>query len=154
MRKNCRLSGVLHGLLHMAERNAPVTSEDLAKAMDTNAVVVRRVLGGLREAGLVRSEKGHGGGWIIARPLDQITLLQVHDALGGPELLAIGNRSEAPDCLVEQAVNAALGEVFDRAEAVLLTGLGAVTLAALDADFHTRLAAIGRSAQELHSVHP
>ena len=42
MRRDSRLSGVLHVLLHMAEQNGPVTSEVLARAMDTNPVVIRR----------------------------------------------------------------------------------------------------------------
>lgn len=141
MRRNSQLSGVLHVLLHMAEHERPSTSEELARAMTTNPVVVRRILGGLREAGLVASEKGHGGGWTIARPLEDITMLQVHEALGAAELLAIGNRTEAPSCLVEQAVNKALGAVFDQAEAVLRAGFGAVTLAMLRRDFHAGMAA-------------
>ena len=63
MKRDSRLSGVLHVLLHMAEHDGPLTSDILAKAMDTNPVVIRRILGGLREQGYVRSEKGHGGGW-------------------------------------------------------------------------------------------
>ena len=66
MRCDCRLSGVLHVLLHMAEQQGPVTSEVLAKAMDTNPVVIRRIMAGLRDRGYVRSEKGHGGGWTLA----------------------------------------------------------------------------------------
>lgn len=150
MRRNSQLSGVLHVLLHMAQHDRPSTSEDLAKAMTTNPVVVRRILGGLRDAGLVASEKGHGGGWVIARPLDQITLRQVHDALGAPELLAIGNRNDAPQCLVEKAVNAALGAVFDQAEAVLLKGFGAVTLAMLSDDFDAGMAARGQEILHAH----
>lgn len=141
MRRNSQLSGVLHVLLHMAEHDHPSTSEELAKAMTTHPVVVRRILGGLRDAGLVASEKGHGGGWTIARPLEDITMLQVHDALGSAELLAIGNRTEAPSCLVEQAVNSALGAVFDQAEAVLKAGFAAVTLAMLRRDFHAGMGA-------------
>jgi Rrf2 family protein len=139
MRQDSRLSGALHALLHMAEHDGPVTSEILAKAMSTHPVVVRRVMAGLREKGLVRSEKGHGGGWMLACDLAKVSLRDIYDALGRPTLLAIGNRSEAPSCLVEQAVNAALGEAFDAAEALLLSRLGTVTLAELSADFHARL---------------
>ena len=74
MKRDSRLSDVLHVLLHMAEHSEPSTSELLAKAMRTNPVVIRRVLAGLRERGLVRSEKGHGGGWTLARELSRITL--------------------------------------------------------------------------------
>ena len=108
MRRDSRLSGVLHVLLHLAEHRGPVTSEVLAKAMHTNPVVLRRVMAGLRDQGFVRSEKGHGGGWTLARDLSEITLRDIYAALGSPLLFAIGNRTEAPDCLVELAVNAAL----------------------------------------------
>jgi DNA-binding IscR family transcriptional regulator len=141
MIRDSRLSGVLHILLHLAERDGPATSETLARAMQTNPVVIRRILAGLRERGLVRSEKGHGGGWTLACDLATVTLRDVYHALGAPTLLAIGNRSEAPDCLVEQAVNAALDHAFDEAEAILLASLEGVTLSALSADFHRRLQA-------------
>lgn len=143
MKRDSRLSGILHVLLHMAEHDGPVTSEVLARAMDTNPVVIRRVMSGLREQGYVRSEKGHGGGWSIACDLSAVTLRDIYVALGEPTLLAMGNRTEAPGCLVEQAVNAALGKAFDDAEALLLARLGEVTLARLSADFHDRLAARG-----------
>lgn len=139
MKRDSKLSGVLHVLLHMAEHEGPVTSEVLARAMDTNPVVIRRIMAGLRDAGYVRSEKGHGGGWTFACDLEAVTLRDVYTALGEPVLLAMGNRTEMPGCLVEQAVNAALGKAFDEAEALLLERFGAVTLAMLSADFHARM---------------
>lgn len=131
-----RLSGVLHVLLHMAEMDGPVTSERLADAMQTNAVVVRRSLAGLRRAGFVVSTKGHGGGWMLSCPLASITLRDIHEALGAPPLLAVGHRHHHPDCLVEKAVNAALGAAYRDAEQLLLERLDGVTLAALSATFH------------------
>ncbi|OYY09722.1 MAG: transcriptional regulator [Rhizobiales bacterium 35-68-8] len=145
MKRDSRLSGVLHVLLHMAETDRPVTSDAMARAMQTNPVVIRRILSGLREAGFVRSEKGHGGGWTLARDLSTITLRDIYDALGAPDLFAMGNRTEAPGCLVEQAVNAALDDAFREAQALLLRRLGAVTLARLSADFHARMVASGKS---------
>lgn len=149
MKRDSRLSGVLHCLLHMAQQGGPVTSERLARAMQTNPVVVRRVMAGLREAGFVASAKGHGGGWVISCPLDDITLRDIHEAVGAPELLAVGHREESPGCLVEQAVNAALGQAYRDAEALLLQRLGDVTLAALSSDVLHRLAACSHP----HEVH-
>src|SRR5688572_7230610 len=120
MKRDSRLSGVLHVLLHMAERDTAATSDALAKAMDTNPVVIRRVMAGLRDQGLVRSEKGHGGGWTLSCDLSKVTLHDIYAALGSPSLLAIGNRKEAPACLVEQAVNAALTLAFRDAENLLV----------------------------------
>tara|TARA_R110000824_G_scaffold390760_4_gene587622 strand:- start:42150 stop:42614 length:465 start_codon:yes stop_codon:yes gene_type:complete len=142
MKRDSRLSGILHVLLHMAEHEGPSTSETLARAMQTNPVVIRRILSGLRERGFVRSEKGHGGGWILACDLDDITLRDVYEAIGSPVLLAIDNRTDAPDCLVEQAVNAALANSFQEAETLLLKRFGEVTLKTLHADFRMRLARV------------
>lgn len=140
MKRDSRLSGVLHVLLHMAEASGPVTSEHLSKAMQTNPVVIRRIMSGLREDGLVRSAKGHNGGWTLARDLSTVTLREVYDALGSPGLFAMGNRTDEPGCLVEEAVNAALDNTFAQAEALLLERFGEVTLAMLHADFQDRLA--------------
>ncbi|MBR1175758.1 Rrf2 family transcriptional regulator [Bradyrhizobium sp. KB893862 SZCCT0404] len=139
MRRDSRLSGVLHVLLHMAQQPGPFTSDTLAKAMDTNPVVIRRIMAGLRELGYVRSEKGHGGGWTLACDLSRVTLRDVYTALGSPQLLAMGNRTEAPGCLVEQAVNAALDRAFADAETLLLSRFGEVTLAMLADDLRKRL---------------
>ena len=152
MRRDSRLSGALHVLLHMAEAEGPVTSEVLARAMDTNAVVIRRTMAGLRERGYVQSEKGHGGGWTLVCDLSSVTLRDIYTALGCPSLLAIGNRTESPGCLVEQSVNAALNHAFEKAEALLLARLGEVTLKELSLDFHSRMLAHG-GLQDLEHVH-
>lgn len=151
MRRDSRLSGILHVLLHMAEHEGPITSDTLAKAMDTNPVVIRRILSGLRVKGYVRSGKGHGGGWTLACDLARVSLRDVYDALGKPPLLAIENRTESPDCLVEQAVNAALDQAFEEAQALLLSRLGKISLAALSADFHRRLAERPRNRKHIHA---
>lgn len=145
MRRDSRLSGVLHVLLHMAEQPGPHTSEALALAMNTNPVVVRRIMAGLRDGGFLQSQKGHGGGWTIACDFTRTTLRDIYEAIGRPEILAMGNRTETPGCLVEQAVNAALGRAFDDAEALLLARFGEVTMADLSADFHARIAGLSRT---------
>lgn len=138
MKRDSRLSMVLHALLHMSEHEEPMTSDALGRCLDANPVVVRRTMGLLREAGLVAAERGHSGGWRIAADLKQVSLRQLHDALGEPAVFAIGNRNETPECLVEQAVNAALDQAFRDAEALLLTRFAGVTLADLAADFSRR----------------
>lgn len=141
MKHDSRLSAILHTVLHMAEAGRPMTSTELAGHMKTNPVVVRRAMGGLRRAGIVKSEKGRGGGWQIAADLSKVSLRQVYDAIGAPPLLSAGVRIDHPDCLVEQAVNRALQPAFAEAEALLTDRLNAVTLAELAADFKTRAAA-------------
>jgi DNA-binding IscR family transcriptional regulator len=149
MKSDSRLSSVLHVLLHMIHSDRPLTSEALAGYLGTHPVFVRRTLAGLRRLGYVDSAKGHGGGWVVRCDPAAVTLRDVYAAVGAPPLLAIGHRTPAPVCLVEQAVNAALDEAFQAAEAVVIGRLGSVTLAALAADFGRRLAAHPRE-ETLH----
>ena len=128
MNRDRRLSDVLHVLLHLDQADTPLTSEALAVFLGTNAAAFRRMMTGLREAGHVRSEKGHGGGWSLAGPLAKITLLDVYNALGRPELFAIGTRSDRPDCLIERNVNGALIDTMAQAEALLAERFSEITL--------------------------
>ena len=128
MNKDTRLSGVLHVLLHLGQVSVPLTSEVLANTMGTNPPVFRRTMAGLREAGYVTSEKGHGGGWMLARPLGEITLLDVYIALDRPGLFAIASRNENTECKVERAVNHALSDTMEKAEALFLETFRWITL--------------------------
>lgn len=138
MRTDTRLSRMLHVLIHMGRHEQPATSDTIAQMLGTNPVVVRRTMALLKEQGYVSSEKGHRGGWRLARSLAQITLLDIHEALGTSSIFAIGLSTDHPECLVEQAVNAALTEAFDAAQALLVERLGSVTLEQLAEDFETR----------------
>jgi len=138
MKRDSRLSSVLHALLHMAEHDGAMTSDALARCLGTNPVVVRRTMAYLRRAGLVTSDRGHAGGWRTKADLSTITLHQLHEALGEPAVFAIGNRNDTPGCLVEQSVNAALDHAFADAEALLLARFSEITLADLASDFARR----------------
>lgn len=138
MKRDSRLSSILHALLHMAEHDGPMTSQAIGQCLGANPVVVRRTMGLLRNAGLVTSTRGHAGGWLIAIDLSTVSLRQLHEALGEPLVFAIGNRNGSPSCLVEQSVNAALDHAFADAEALLLDRFAKVTLQDLADDFQHR----------------
>ena len=146
MRRDSRLSGVLHVLLHMAERTGPATSEMLAKAMDTNPVVIRRIMAGLRDQGYVRSEKGHGGGWTLACDLSKVTLRDIYTALGSPVASRHGQpdggarlpRRTGGECRPQPGIRRKQRRCCFRV-------FGEVTLAMLSADLHERLVARGGS---------
>jgi Rrf2 family protein len=139
MRRDSRLSVALHILLHMAELGGVLTSEALGPMLGMNPVVVRRTIAGLRQAGIVRSVKGHGGGWSLARGLDSVSLGEVYAALGTPALFSIGHRDDRPRCLLEQAVNRAIGQTLDEAEALIVRRLQSVSVADLARDVRGKL---------------
>ncbi len=141
MRYDSRLPRVLHVLLHLDQMDEPATSSQIGQMLNTNAAVVRRTMAGLRTRGYVQSTKGHGGGWTLAMPLTQITLLGIYEALESPTLFALGQADDAPSCLMEQAANAATGHALKQAAAHFHEALANVTMADLADDFATRLAA-------------
>lgn len=140
MRHDGRLSRMLHVLIHMDRHQGTATSETIAAMLNTNPVVIRRTMAGLREKGYVRSEKGHGGGWTLGRRLEEMTLLDIYRAVGEPPVFAVGPACDRPECLVEQAVNAALADAFEEAERLLLERFAHVTLADIARDFDSRMA--------------
>jgi len=132
MKRNSRLSLALHTLGHMAAKpDEWQTSADIADHAGTNAVVVRRVLGRLRNAGLLTSEKGHAGGWKLARAPREITLADVYLALD-ESVIAPDSHGETHHCSVEHALHNQVQMVMKDIEHILIERLGETTIADFD----------------------
>lgn len=140
MPRDTRMSRMLHVLIHMDRHVKRATSERIAQMLDTNPVVVRRMMAGFREAGIVISEKGHGGGWELARGLEEITLFDVYRAVGEPALFNIGPDAEEATCLVEQAVDARMSETLSEAERLVMVRFADIRVADIAGEFETRFA--------------
>lgn len=129
MKRNSRLSLALHTLGHMAQEPERLhTSADIAAHAGTNPVVVRRVLGRLRQAGLLKSVKGHSGGWKLARSPAKITLADVYLALG-EKLIAPNEIESGHHCSVERALHQRVSAVMGEIENSLIDRLAATTIA-------------------------
>lgn len=129
MKRSSRLSIALHALVHLhAQPGKSLTSSALSTCLLTNPVVVRRVLGELREAGIVEASKGPNGGWTLARPAEDITLHAVYAAMG--ERLLLRTESDPGDaaCGIVRAVDRVMTDFLDDAEALLAARLGRVKL--------------------------
>jgi Rrf2 family protein len=122
MKRNSKFSLALHALGHMAvQPRRPLTSDLIAAHNGTNPVVVRRVLGLLREAGLVASEKGHAGGWLLSRPAADIKISDVYTALGEPFLAPkAGGEENPPECAIERTLHQTVDAALAEAEALLV----------------------------------
>lgn len=135
MRTDSRLPRVLHVLLHLEQIDEPVTSDQIGRMLNTNPSLVRRTMAGLRDAGFVGATKGHGGGWVLQKPLSEITLADVYAALGSPQLFAVGQSGDAPDCLLERAANQATSQALETARATFQSELQKVTVADIVAPY-------------------
>jgi Rrf2 family protein len=153
MKRSERLSAALHVLVHMAARpDAALTSAEMAAFVGTNPVVIRRGFAGLRQAGIVASAKGHGGGWRLARPPEAITLAEIQHALGERVVSLTAFDVPQPTCLILRAVTAALDEAMHEAERALDRRLATLTLADIAADARRLNAGSGHPHGDFHHV--
>lgn len=131
MAYDTRLARLLHVLIHMHLRGGTTTSENLARMLHTNAVVVRRIMAALRDAGLVASTGGRNGGWSLTRDLSATTAKDVYDAIPHGAVFAIAPADDNPRCPVEGAVNRLIVQAMHESEQVLLARLAGHTLSEL-----------------------
>ena len=104
-----------------------LTSEEIADSVNTNPVVIRRVMGHLREHGLVESRPGASGGWKLSRTPEQIHLCSVYDAFSHDELLGM-HRHPNLDCPIGAKITPALEKVFGQAEKAMHDSLSGFTV--------------------------
>ncbi len=130
MAANSRLASATQILCVMAYLGDGTTSGMIANSLQTNPVVVRRLLKLLERAGLVELRAGRDGGASLARPADEITLELVHSAVEAEEVFALrggGNRR----CPVNKAMPRMLAPVFASASQAVTDVLACTTIGSL-----------------------
>jgi len=112
----------------------PLSSEMIAGSVNTNPALIRRLLAMLAQAGLTTSQLGAGGGALLARSPEQITLLEVYHAVEDAQLLALHREDPNPACMVGRHIQGVLRGVIDEAQRAMEASLGTRTLADATAD--------------------
>lgn len=126
---NTRYAVAIHVLTLLAYAGPEaLTSEYIAGSVNTNPVVIRRILAGLREAGLVRSQGGPGGGWQLLRAPEAVSLLDVLRAVDTDAAFPLHATPPNPACPVGRSIQALLTDHFRTAQAALERELGRVSL--------------------------
>ena len=127
---NTRFAVATYALTFMSlAQERMVTSDELAASISTHPALVRRMLSLLREAGLVEPQLGPGGGARLARLPEQISLLQVYDAIrAADDLFSIGRISPNPDCPMSSSIQSTLECVLSRPEEALRRALDQVSI--------------------------
>jgi Predicted transcriptional regulator len=115
-----------------ADKDAYVTSNQIAESVGTNPVFIRRILGKLAKARLVNVK--HGGtdpGWKLARSPQSITLLDVYLAMVEKPLFECHRSTPNPRCRVGRGIQAALHPMYSQTETAMKRQLEQYTIAEL-----------------------
>lgn len=135
MSTSSRFTVAIHILTLLAYAGPePCTSDYIAGSVNTNPVVVRRLLARLREAGLVASQGGPGGGWQLLQEAAAITLGAVFRAVEQGELFPLHATGPNPRCPVGRNIQQALEATFQDARTALERDLERTTIAGLVAE--------------------
>ncbi|PWV72586.1 Rrf2 family protein [Prauserella marina] len=128
MSLSSRSAVAIHALTMLARWERSLTSAEIAESLASNPVLVRRILGSLRDAGLVLSSEGRGGGWSLARGPREITLHDAHIAVEAEQVLARHPHPPNSECEVGRHIQAILEVEFQAAEQAMRERLGRTTI--------------------------
>lgn len=130
MKTSCRFAMAVHVLALLAyRRGKPLCSELVAHSVNTNPVVIRRLLRALQKAGLVQTRKGAGFGSKLNRPPGRIDLAQVFRALDCDLPFARPRRMPNEACIVGKGIGRTLDGIFGSARQAFERDLSRTTLA-------------------------
>lgn len=116
--------------IYTFEKQRKVTSDFLASSVEVNPVVIRRILLQLKAAGLVSVQRGTGGA-AIARPLEEITFLDIYRAVECVEGGELFHFHEKPntECPVGRNIHNVLDQKLDRIQNAMEQEMKSITLA-------------------------
>ncbi len=133
MASNARFSMAVHIMTTLAYVGEKTSSESLALSVGTNPVVVRRLLGELNRAGLIRAERGKAGGFTLARGSKEISLLDIYRAVTDEQdLVSLHENPENRKCPVSCNVRGVLAAHLQKAQCVFERELEKVMLVDLE----------------------
>ncbi len=109
MASNSQFSVAVHILSILAKgSDERVKSEQIADSVNTNPVVIRRLLCNLQEADLVVSHKGASGGTRLAKEAESINLNDIYEAVSHGEVFSLHRQKPNQDCPVGKNIEAVL----------------------------------------------
>lgn len=129
MAANSRFAVAVHAVTKMAfAGDQYITSEDIAVSVNTNPVVIRRILSALAKAKIVESQTGKSGGSRLARKADQIALAEIYRAIEGERIFAVPSKPHNKSCAVSVHMKKVLIPVLDGAHQAMEEYLNGVVV--------------------------
>ena len=120
---NQQFRDAIHILLALAFAGKRMDSRQLAGSVQTNPVVIRRLLQSLRRSGLISVRLGRSGGASLRRNPARISLLDVYDAVQFPTTIARCQRKAVRQCPISRSMKEIMNDVASHAENALRQSL-------------------------------
>ncbi len=132
MQFSSRFTIATHILLCVAmfEDQQKVTSNFLAGSINVNPVIIRNILGSLSSAGLVEIRSGVGGAY-LARPKEEITLLDIFRAVEKEEALFHFHENPNPQCPVGRTIHTVMDGKIQNIQSAMEGEMARITLSDL-----------------------
>jgi Rrf2 family protein len=128
--QSCRFAFAVHVMAVLAlEKSACCSSSRLAQTVNTNPVVIRRLLIELQDAGLIATSRGPHGGALLKRKPEKLTLREIHRAVDRGSIFGTHPNEPSPECPVGKSIGKVMGRIQDRANRALERELEKMTLA-------------------------
>jgi Rrf2 family protein len=128
--QNCRFAFAVHVMSVLAwDKSACCPSSRLAQTVNTNPVVIRRLLIDLQEAGLISTIRGPRGGASLKRKAEKVTLRDIHNAVDQGNTIATHPNEPSLDCPVGRNIGKVMERIQERANRALARELEKTTLA-------------------------
>ena len=125
-----KFSTAIHLLILVSEAESPLSSEQIARSVGTNASYIRKVATRLSRAGIIESHRGVPGFSLIETPHD-IALLDVYRAVEETDTVHVFDIHQNPSdvCIVGRNIRPVLNGMFREAEQTVEGKLADTTLA-------------------------
>ena len=125
---NQRFAFAVHIMTVLAYSREVIDSSTIATSVNTNPVVVRRLLLALRSAGLVETRPGKHGGAKLKKDPKRISALDIYDAVEPRPVIAISQRKSLKSCPVSCSMQQIMDHVSKGAEHAMRAHLRSITL--------------------------
>ena len=130
MLSSSRFIVAIHVLSMLAHKSdaGPLCSSVIAQSVDTNPVVIRRLMSQLESAGLVASASGRSGGFLLSKPAHEISLAAIYGAVKDEQVFRMHRESNEPGCETARAILCALMPRLAEASKAMTEKLGGTML--------------------------
>ena len=108
-----KFSSAIHMLILISEAETPMTSEEIAVSVGTNASYIRKVTGLMKKKGIIESRQGATGYQLLVKP-EELTLYEVYQAVSETEQVHVFDLHQNPNdqCIVGKHIRPVLMDVF------------------------------------------